>query len=80
MSVVDFEKGNGHRPGTWRMGRAFGREIAFFVCPRCGAEDTLREHRVQPGGYVTPDVVCDSDGCQFHAEVRLVGWPIEAST
>lgn len=49
-----------------------GRSV-WVTCPKghCG---TLDDHTVRDDGTVVPSLVCPDGGCDFHENVRLIGW------
>lgn len=40
-----------------------------------GHVSILTEHQIEPDGTVNPSCVCPKKGCNFHAWVKLIGWP-----
>ena len=64
-------------PGTWRAIKRDGVEAANLSCPKCGFRAGLghdTNHEIGVDGTVSPSVVCDGDGCDFHEYVRLRDW------
>lgn len=60
-------------PGVWiPLATSRGRS-ASIVCPKCGQEAMLTNHKIGADGAVTPSVVCPR-GCGWHEHVRLDGW------
>ena len=63
--------------GTWRGAKRDGVKIANFHCPKCDFSASLghdSNHTIAMDGAVSPSVVCDGAGCDFHEYVRLDGW------
>lgn len=46
---------------------------AELICPN-GHGLTLRSHRIDAAGTVSPSVVCPARGCLFHEFVKLDDW------
>ena len=63
--------------GTWRGFNRDGHRAAYFRCPKCEFRAGLghdSNHAIAIDGAVSPSVVCDGDGCDFHEYIRLDGW------
>lgn len=65
-------------PRTWRpiMSIEGKRISASIVCP-AGHYGVLTDHSIDNDGAVTPSVVCPEDGCDFHENIKLLGWSEE---
>ena len=57
----------------WSPMSVQGRKSAALWCPN-NHFGTLEDHTIAADGSVSPSVVCPSDRCPFHDQVRLVGW------
>lgn len=69
----------GHRSDVsrrprWWPAKVDGKDTARLVCPN-GHFGLLDDHAVAQDGTVSPSVQCPEEGCDFHEEVRLEGWP-----
>jgi hypothetical protein len=62
--------------GTWKTWTARTQTIVIVACPDCGGLVSLVDHEILPDGSVKPSVGCPDILCKFHADVRLVGWPL----
>lgn len=51
-----------------------GERSALACCPDCGKIASLSGHTIADDGKVSPSLVCPTDGCGFHAFVRLTPW------
>lgn len=63
--------------GTWRAVLRDGERAAAFACPKCDFRGGLgfgTNHVIANNGIVSPSVVCDGAGCDFHEHVQLEGW------
>lgn len=72
-------------PLTWRRVKRGGGQradgslipelpdTASVVCSR-SHDGLIDEHEIAADGTVTPSVVCNQDGCDFHEHIRLIGW------
>lgn len=59
---------------SWRPLKTPDGPSATLTCSK-GHYGTLLDHEIAADGTVTPSVVCTEGGCDFHAYVRLEGWP-----
>lgn len=50
------------------------KRTAIMTCPGCGNIESLRDHHIDDDGVVTPSVECSYNHCEFHDEVKLIGW------
>jgi hypothetical protein len=61
-------------PNTWAV---FRYQSGFVqVVTRCGKGHigSLDDHQIDSDGFVTPSVVCQKNGCDYHEFIRLEGW------
>lgn len=74
---VSAGPGAGDYPNTWRPLRNADGDVysATYVCP-FGHHGLLDEHKIWRDGLVEPSVKCHTQGCGFHDDVRLLGWPV----
>jgi predicted RNA-binding Zn-ribbon protein involved in translation (DUF1610 family) len=72
--MASYLRNNGHAPGSWKPLVDSGKMSASFACPKCGKVELLTNHQIGKGGVVTPSVVCQTEGCNFHENIILEGW------
>ena len=49
-----------------------------IVCGSCGEVSVLSDHKVQPGGRLSPSIVCPNDEvCKWHVWGELKDFPVE---
>ncbi|ABE37269.1 hypothetical protein RPD_0029 [Rhodopseudomonas palustris BisB5] len=77
-SAVQLKRWNGDdRPPPLMWKDCHPRTQAIFkaelTCSN-GHSISLRGHSISLEGHVTPSVVCQASGCDFHDYVRLAGW------
>lgn len=62
------------KPDTWAIFRYQSGRVQ--VVTRCGRGHigSLDNHQIGSDGTVTPSVVCQHDGCDYHEFVKLEGW------
>lgn len=62
-------------PGQWvPVIRVNNTRSATIVCPLCGFEGSILDHRIATDGTVSPSVACPREGCTFHDRIHLNGW------
>lgn len=61
-------------PNTWAVYRYQSGRVQ--VVTRCanGHIGSLDDHQIASDGTVSPSVVCQSAGCDYHEFIRLDGW------
>jgi len=62
-------------PNEWLpVKRPGSTDTATVTCGK-GHNGLIDEHEISDDGTVTPSVVCTEDGCGWHENIALVGWP-----
>lgn len=63
-------------PLTWSAVRIGSGErwTAVAVCAN-GHAALMDDHEIAEDGTITPSVRCPTEGCDWDAMVRLIGWP-----
>lgn len=61
-------------PNTWAIYRYQSGRVQ--VVTRCGNGHigSLDDHKIAEDGTVSPSVVCQRAGCEYHEFIRLEGW------
>ncbi len=57
----------------WRIVKRDGKETVKMICPDCLSEAALN-HRIEKDGTIRPSVICPSETCTFHRNVKLEEW------
>lgn len=61
-------------PNTWAIHRyGSGRAQVVTRCSN-GHIGSLDDHKISSDGTVSPSVVCQKEGCNFHEFIKLEGW------
>lgn len=62
------------KPNTWAIFRYQSGRVQ--VVTRCanGHIGSLDDHEIDADGVVSPSVVCQKNGCDFHEFIQLEGW------
>ena len=63
--------------GQWSRAMGKVKLTALITCPTCGRIISLSKYSIDPKGFVSPSLVCDTrnGGCGFHDYIKLEGWP-----
>lgn len=51
-----------------------GKTTAKIICPKCATLGYIDEHAIGKCGIVAPSIQCANPDCDFHENVRLLGW------
>lgn len=78
MQDNEYVEGEDYDPGTWKYLKMKDSISASFTCPICHEPGTLSQHNIDDNGVVTPSVVCSYE-CNFHQNIRLLGWEKEVN-
>lgn len=62
----------------WPLQLPNGGASASMTCPVCKQRAYLDGHAIALDGHVTPSVRCPWDGCDWHADLTLIGWALFA--
>ena len=46
----------------------------YLACHYCGKPTCLKDHEISVTGMVSPSVVSETEGCNFHENVRLLNY------
>ncbi len=67
--VIPYDEAQGKN--TWWFNvLTGGRKIAITRCSN-GHVGSLEDHEIAPDGTVSPSVVCQVEGCDFHDYIKL---------
>ena len=73
MVRLKFEKYS-VSPNTWWIETlSDGRKVIVTRCGR-GHIGSLGNHEISADGTVSPSVVCQHEGCDYHEFIQLDGW------
>ena len=66
---VPYDESQGNNT-WWFHTLSDGRKFVVTRCPN-GHTGSLSDHSIAPDGTVSPSVVCQREGCNFHEFIKL---------
>lgn len=74
MISIQFDRNHNQPPNSWWISKlSDGRRQVITKCAN-GHIGSLDDHTIAADGTVSPSVVCQHEGCNFHEYIKLEDW------